>query len=129
MDNNLLNNEVLVNEIISIITNARNNVIKNVNNELIRAYWNIGRIIVEDELKSERGEYGKKQLLTLSKTLTNKFGKGFSRANLQNMRLLYLKYPNYQTLSSKLSWSHYCELLYISDDDRRNFYIKNTIKI
>ena len=55
MKNNLLNNEVLVNEIASIITNARNNVIKNVNNELINAYWNIGRIIVEDELKSERG--------------------------------------------------------------------------
>lgn len=77
MDNNLLNNEVLVNEIISIITNARNNVIKNVNNELISAYWNIGRIIVEDELKSERGEYGKKQLLTLSKTLTINLGKDF----------------------------------------------------
>ena len=82
---------------------------------------------LEDELKSERGEYGKKQLLTLSKTLTNKFGKGFSRANLQNMRLLYLKYPNCQTLSSKLSWSHYCELLYISDDDKRHFYEKEAI--
>ena len=82
---------------------------------------------LEDELKSERGEYGKKQLLTLSKTLTNKFGKGFSRANLQNMRLLYLKYPNCQTLSSKLSWSHYCELLYIADDDKRHFYEKEAI--
>lgn len=69
----------------------------------------------------------KKQLLTLSKILTNKFGKGFSRANIQNMRLLYLKYPNCQTLSSKLSWSHYCELLYISDDDKRNFYEKEAI--
>lgn len=127
MENSLLNNEALLNEIISIITNARNNVIKSVNNELINAYWNIGRIIVEDELKSERAEYGKKQLLTLSKTLTNKFGKGFSRANLQNMRLLYLKYPNCQTLSSKLSWSHYCELLYISDDDKRSFYEKEAI--
>ncbi|PWM63731.1 MAG: hypothetical protein DBX92_03285 [Dielma fastidiosa] len=107
VENNLLENEALVNEITSIITNARNNVIKNINNELINAYWNIGRTIVEDELKSERGEYGKKQLITLSKTLTNRFGKGFSRANLQNMRLLYLKYLNCQTLSSKLSWSHY----------------------
>ena len=127
MENNLLNNEALVNEIASIITNARNNVIKNINTELINAYWNIGRIIVEDELKSQRGEYGKKQLLTLLKTLTNKFGKGFSRSNLQNMRLLYLKYPNCQTLSSKLSWSHYCELLYISDDDKRSFYEKEAI--
>ena len=125
--NDLLNNEALVNKITSIIINARNKVIKNVNNELINAYWNVGRIIVEDELKSERGEYGKKQLLTLSKTLTNKFGKGFSRANLQNMRLLYLKYPNCQTLSSKLSWSHYCALVYISDDDKRHSYEKEAI--
>ena len=127
MGNNLLDNETLVIEITNIITKARNNVIKNVNNELINAYWNIGRIIVQDELKSERGEYGKKQLLILSKTLTKKFGKGFSRANLQNMRLLYLKYPICQTLSSKLSWSHYCELLYISDDDKRSFYEKEAI--
>ena len=127
VENDLLNNETLVNEITGIIINARNNVIKNVNNELINAYWNIGRIIVEDELKSERGEYGQKQLLKLSKILTNKFGKGFSRANLQNMRLLYLKYQNCQTLSSKLSWSHYCELLYISDDDKRSFYEKEAI--
>ena len=127
MENNLLNNEALVNEIASIITNARNNVAKQVNNELLNAYWNIGRVIVEDELKNNRGEYGKKQLLAISKNLTNKFGKGFSRANLQNMRLLYLKYPNCQTLSSKLSWSHYCELLYISDDDKRSFYEKEAI--
>lgn len=72
MGNNLLDNETLVIEITNIITKARNNVIKNVNNELINAYWNIGRIIVQDELKSERGEYGKKQLLILSKTLTKK---------------------------------------------------------
>ncbi|WP_273400819.1 DUF1016 N-terminal domain-containing protein [Traorella massiliensis] len=110
MENNLLNNDALVSEIASIITNARNNVAKQINSELLNAYWNIGRVIVEDELKNNRGEYGKK-LLTLSKTLTNKFGKGYSRENLQNMRLFYLKYPNCQTLSSKLSWSHYCELL------------------
>lgn len=122
-----MDNEVLVNEIASIITNARNNVAIQVNNELLNAYWNIGRVIVEDELKNNRGEYGKKQLLTISKNLTDKFGKGFSRANLQNMRLLYLKYPKCQTLSGKLSWSHYCELLYISDDDKRSFYEKETI--
>ena len=67
MENNLLNNEALVNEIASIITNARNNVAKQVNNELLNAYWNIGRVIVEDELKNNRGEYGKKQLLAISK--------------------------------------------------------------
>ena len=69
MENNLLNNEALVNEIASIITNARNKVIKNINTELINAYWNIGRIIVEDELKSQRGEYGK----TITYTIENSY--------------------------------------------------------
>lgn len=127
MENNLLNNEALVNEIASIITNARNNVAKQVNNELLNAYWNIGRVIVEDELKSNRGEYGKKQLLAISKNLTNKFGKGFSQSNLYNMKMFYTKYPIFQSVTGKLSWTHYCELLYISDDDKRSFYEKEAI--
>lgn len=113
MENNLLNNEALVNEIARIITNARNNVAKQVNNELLNAYWNIGRVIVEDELKNNRGEYGKKQLLAISKNLTNKFGKGFSQSNLYNMKMFYTKYPIFQSVTGKLSWTHYCELLYI----------------
>lgn len=127
MDNNLIDNEVLVNEIASIITNARNNVSKQVNSELLNAYWNIGRVIVENELKNNRGEYGKKQLLAISKNLTNKFGKGFSQSNLYNMKMFYTKYPIFQSLTGKLSWTHYCELLYISDDDKRSFYEKEAI--
>lgn len=127
MENNLLNNEALVNEIASIITNARNNVAKQVNNELLNAYWNIGRVIVEDELKNNRGEYGKKQWLAISKNLTNKFGKGFSQSNLYNMKMFYTKYPIFQSVTGKLSWTHYCELLYISDDDKRSFYEKEAI--
>lgn len=127
MENNLLNNEALVNEIASIITNARNNVAKQVNNELLNAYWNIGRVIVEDELKNNRGEYGKKQLLAISKNLTNKFGKGFSQSNLYNMKMFYTKYPIFQSVTGKLSWTHYCELLYISDDDKRSFCEKEAI--
>lgn len=127
MDNNLIDNEVLVNEIASIITNARNNVSKQVNSELLNAYWNIGRVIVENELKNNRGEYGKKQLLAISKNLTNKFGKGFSQSNLYNMKMFYTKYPIFQSLTGKLSWTHYCELLYISDDEKRSFYEKEAI--
>lgn len=87
----------------------------------------IGRVIVEDELKNNRGEYGKKQLLTISKNLTNKFGKGFSQSNLCNMKMFYTKYPIFQSVTGKLSWTHYCELLYISDDDKRSFYEKEAI--
>jgi len=64
---------------------------------------------------------------TLSSELLIKLGKGFSRSNLQNMRLFYLNYPKSQTMSGKLSWSHYCILLGISDKQARLFYEKECI--
>lgn len=94
-----------------------------VNTTLLLTYWNVGRLIVEDEQNSaRRAEYGKQVLKELSKRLTKDFGKGFSRSNLHWMRELYIKYPNCQTLSNKLTWSHYCELLTISDATKRSFY-------
>lgn len=107
---------------------ARSNVARTVNNELIAAYWHIGKIIVEHEQdNSERAVYGKQTLKELSKILTKEFGKGFSMSNIYNMRLFYLMFPKFQTVSGILSWSHYCELLLISEDDRRSFYEKESI--
>ena len=107
---------------------ARSNVTRQVNSELLNTYWNIGRIICEYEQSNpERADYGKQTLKELAKILTKEFGKGFSRANLYNMRLFYLTYEKIQTLSGKLSWSHYCELLSISDEDKRSFYEKEAI--
>ena len=118
----------MINEIKDILQTARANVAQQVNTELLTTYWNIGRIIVEHEQNSkERAEYGQQTLKELSKILTNEFGKGFSRSNLQNMRAFYLTYPKCQTLSGKLNWSHYCELLSISDTDKRSFYEKEAI--
>lgn len=115
----------LVNEIRNIMNAARQNVARQVNSEQLFAYWNVGRAIVEYEQNhNERADYGKETLKQLSRTLTKEFGKGFSRSNLQNMRSLYLTYPKCQTLSGKLTWSHYCELLVISDPDCRSFYEK-----
>ena len=111
-----------------LMDNARNNVQREVNNILILTYWEIGRIIVEDEQRSSnRAEYGKRLITDLSKRLTKEYGKGFSRSNLQNMRNFYLSYPICQTLSGKLSWSHYQELLLISDEKKRSFYEKETV--
>ena len=107
---NDLNNSLIA-EVKTILETARQNVARQVNSELLTAYWNIGRIIVEHEQKSnKRAEYGTQMLKELSKALTAEFGKGFSRSNLQNMRLFYMNYQICQTLSGKLSWSHYCEL-------------------
>ena len=106
-----------------LMDNARNSVAREVNNILIQTYWEIGRIIVEDEQgNSDRAKYGKPLVTDLSKRLTKEYGKGFSRSNLQNMRNFYLSYPICQTLSGKLSWSHYCELLSISNEQKRSFY-------
>ena len=130
MSNDLIQNDMqpVIKEIRDILEEARNNVARQVNNELIAAYWNIGRIIVDyEQTVPERADYGKQTLKELAKELTKEFGKGFSRSNLQNMRAFYLAYPICQTVSGKLSWSHYCELLSISDSDKRSFYEKEAI--
>ena len=118
----------MINEIKEVLLSARQNTARQVNSELLAAYWNIGRIIVEYEQSSkERAEYGKQTLKELSKTLTKEFGKGFSRSNLQNMRAFYLTYPKCQSVTGKLTWTHYCELLTISDEDKRSFYEKEAV--
>lgn len=128
MDNNSLMTNEMIEQIKQVMGRARANVAKVVNNELITAYWNIGRIIVEHEQENnERATYGKQTLKELSKVLTEEFGKGFSVSNLQFMRRFYQTYQIQQTLSVKLSWSHYCELLLISEDDKRSFYEKECV--
>lgn len=125
MDNELMVPQEMIAQIREIMYGARRNLAQQVNNQQLLAYWNIGRIIVEHEQDSnERATYGKQTIKQISRVLSKEFGKGFSRSNLQNMRAFYLAYPNCQTLSGKLSWSHYCELLIISDSDRRSFYEK-----
>ncbi len=122
---NLTNTNIMISEIKEILQTARFNVTQQVNYELLKTYWNIGKIIVEHEQESsERAEYGKQTLKELSKVLTTEFGKGFSVSNIQFMRRFYQNYQIQQTASVKLSWSHYCELLSISDQDKRSFYEK-----
>ncbi len=121
-------NNPMILEIRKLLENARNNIAQQVNTELLTTYWNIGRIIVEYEQQSQlRAEYGRQTLKELSKELTREFGKGFSVSNIQFMRRFYQSYPIQQTASVKLSWSHYCELLTISDESKRSFYEKEAV--
>ena len=118
----------LIIEIKEVLKTSRQNAAQQVNAELLTAYWNIGRIIVEYEQDSKaRAEYGTQTLKDLSKTLTAEFGKGFSRSNLQNMRAFYLTNQKCQSVTGKLSWTHYCELLSISDENKRAFYENETL--
>ena len=98
--------ESVFNDIKLVLEQGRRHAVAHVNHEMLVTYWNIGRVIVEHEQTNpNRAEYGAATLKRLSRELTEEYGKGFSRSNLQNMRLLYLDYPICQTLSGKLSWS------------------------
>ena len=122
---NELNDIELLKKIELLLAHSREKVAKEINTTLLATYMKIGEAIVEEANRcrlDEQQEY--KSLRFLSKTLSKRYGKGFSIANLHFMILLYTKYRSVQTLSKQLSWSHYCELLSISDDDKRKFYEK-----
>jgi predicted nuclease of restriction endonuclease-like (RecB) superfamily len=118
----------LVENIKSIILSARKNVSQKVNQELILSYWRIGKEIIETEQRNNVDNKTSRQIiLNLSKLLTQEIGKGFSRSNLFNMRKFYIEYPDVQSLTGHLSWTHICELLIIDDKSKRSFYEKETI--
>lgn len=117
------NYDNLVSQISETYLQGKRNAVNAVNSELINTYWKVGEQIVEFEQNGkERAEYGSGLLEKLSKDLSLIHGKGFSVSNIQRMRQLYDEFPNYATLSHKLSWSHYVELLKIDDKLERSFY-------
>ncbi|MFH1825353.1 MAG: PDDEXK nuclease domain-containing protein [Candidatus Firestonebacteria bacterium] len=107
-----------------ILVEARNNVYRTVNSTMVIAYWNIGRLIVEEEQKGEkRAEYGAYLIDDLSKRLTAEFGKGFDERNLYFMKQFYVMFPKVNALRSELSWTHYRLLLRVDNDRNRAFYL------
>ena len=123
--NDLTNNEALFTRVINLIELARKQVITAVNLAMVYTYFEIGRMIVEEEQQgNKKAQYGKAILKELSAKLLEKFGEGFSVDNLENMRRFYVAYSISETPSRKftLSWSHYLILIRIQNTDERNFY-------
>lgn len=129
----------LINQIGGLLQQGREQVAKSVNKILVQTYWLIGRHIVEFEQGGkEKAEYGTNLLDLLSKDLSNKYGKGFSRSNVFQIRQFYLRFSKIQTLSGQfenidtmsnvLSWSHYIEILKSDSDIEISFYVKQTEK-
>jgi len=131
----------LFGRIAELLSEAKNFVVISVNKAIVLTYYEVGRLIVEDQQKGkERAEYGKSVLKELSQKLTKEFGKGYSVYNLERMRKFYSVYSksatalqkltneNSSTLlqksdnSFRLSWSHYLQLIKIVDEAERNFY-------
>ncbi|WP_428228843.1 PDDEXK nuclease domain-containing protein [Flavobacterium sp.] len=144
-----LQNKIIFQQVAELLQNARQQVLRTVNSTMTITYFEIGRIIIEEEQNGkDRAEYGKQLLKDLSKQLTKEFGRGFSIDNLENMRKLFLTFSksetlsrilqiqknqsvteefnkvDYQTLASffKLTFSHYIFLMRIEDEKERRFY-------
>ena len=123
---------LLFEKVIHLLSNARSEVIKSVNKAMVYTYFEIGRLIIDEEQQGEnRAEYGKSVLKSLSYKLKQEFGKGFSVDNLENMRRFYLAYSKSETASRileghdfQLSWSHYLKLIRINSLVERKFYEK-----
>lgn len=126
--NTAISRNNLISKIEELLKRARQKVIANVNQTMVLTYFEIGRIIVEEEQNGkQRADYGKQLIAEISERLTQDFGKGFSETNIKQMRQFYSVYQNYeksQTLSDefKLSWSHYLKLMRIDDENERKFY-------
>ncbi|HUX54614.1 MAG TPA: PDDEXK nuclease domain-containing protein [Williamwhitmania sp.] len=131
MNEKLQNRDIyqkLVDTIGVTIQTARMRAVQAVNSELLRANWEIGKYLIEYEQHgNEKAEYGSSLLTNLSTDLKRRFGKGFSKSNIYLMRQFYLKYPIFQSVTGKLTWTHYAELLGVSDDNARGFYEKQGI--
>lgn len=113
----------LFSNIKQVIEQARTQVKQTINTAMVQAYWQIGRLIVEEEQQGQsRAQYGKAQLQALSKPLSMTFGKGFDVTNLRNMRRFYLAFEKRETLYLELSWSHYNRLSRIQNSSARQWY-------
>ncbi|MDP0590373.1 MAG: PDDEXK nuclease domain-containing protein, partial [Candidatus Endonucleobacter bathymodioli] len=127
MKHSLVNLQI-IEDIKNLLVASREQLQRSVNSVMVQTYWNIGRIIVEDEQKGEnRAEYGTRQLEQISQSLSKEFGKGFEVRNIRNMRQFYLVFPIWHSVNAKLSWTHYKRLIRIENDEARDWYIKESV--
>lgn len=122
----LVDNE-LYTHVRSYIAKARAKVYTVANREMLLAYWNVGREIVEKQGGAGRAKYGDGLIKRLSVKLTAEFGPGYTGASLRYMRLVYLAFPNCHTLCDKLNWSHYRLLAAVENVDARKFYYDEAV--
>ena len=118
----------LYSEIKNVLTSARNNAVVAVNTAMVKAYWAVGKLIVDAQGGELKAAYGSSLLDELSVRLTAEFGKGFDASNLRRMRQFYLAFPICDTVCHKLSWSHIRHLIKVSNTDARAYYAEEAVK-
>lgn len=121
-------NSFFLQSVRELIVQSRQQVYKLANNVLLKTYWQIGKLIIEEEQNGkQRSIYGQATLKNLANNLTLEFGKGFDYSNLTNMRKFYVAFPILDTVRQELSWSHYRMLSRIEDIDKKQFYLSESI--
>lgn len=116
---------LLFSQIKQVLEDARRHVARTVNTTMVKAYWQVGKYIVEYEQQGkERAEYGKGVIKNLSERLMKEYGSGFSVPNIKLMRQFYLYYPIGYSVSSQLTWTHWRALLRVQNEVARNYYIE-----
>ena len=124
----LTNNNLLL-EIKNLIANARETAVRSVDFQRTLLYWYIGeRIFNEEQQGKERAEYGNYLIKYLSEQLQPEYGSGFSYRQLELMRQFYRTFPIANSLRSQLSWTHYRTLIRLDNEDKREYYIAETVK-
>jgi len=119
----------IINQIQSIITNAQARAIRSVDTERVTMYWQIGKVIFEEEQQGkERAEYGKFLIKSISNEFQPQLGSGFSVRQLERYRQFYRQFPIASALRTQFSWTHYKTLLSIDNQDKKDFYIAETEK-
>lgn len=119
----------LVAEIQQIIANAKEKAIRSVDTERVSMYWQIGKVIFEEEQEGkERAAYGEFLIKSLAKSLQPQFGSGFSVRQLEMCRQFYRSFPIANALRSQFNWTHYRTLIRIDNKDKRDFYMAETEK-
>jgi predicted nuclease of restriction endonuclease-like (RecB) superfamily len=112
----------------AVLEAGRARAYKSINWEMVVSYWEVGRIIVEEEQAgAQRADYGKHLIEELSRQLQAEYGRGFDRSNVFHMRAFYLAYPKVDALRRQLSWTHYRMLLRVDKPEARAFYEQEAV--
>lgn len=123
-----LDKTLLLQSIKDVILESRKQVYRMANSALLQTYWQIGKLIIEDEQDgNEKATYGKATLKNLAVQLTFEFGKGFDDSNLRNMRSFFVAFPICDALRHELSWTHYRLLSRLDTESKRNYYLQESI--
>ncbi|HEY0261878.1 MAG TPA: PDDEXK nuclease domain-containing protein, partial [Chitinophagales bacterium] len=119
----------LIQQIQRIISSARERAVRSVDTERVLMYWQIGKVIFEEEQQGkERAGYGEYLIKSISDYFQPQFGSGFSVRQLEMNRQFYRLFSNTNALRSQFSWTHYRTLIRIENEDKRDFYIAESVK-